>query len=342
MTGIVAAPDIFSPEHLPPNLKGRDGQLLELARCVAPSAHGFRPLHAWVHGKTGTGKSTVVKTVVARHAAEHGARYVYVNCFMNRTAYGVLDRILDDLRVLRAETPQTGYKAKRLGEALAGRPLVVVLDEVDRMEPAEREGILHLLAEVPGVGLICVSEDRGAFAALPERIVNRLSPVFVEMQPYGTEGMLDILVERAGAGLVAGSWSQAVLEKIAGMCGGDARLAIQTLRASAHLADSEACGYIEERHVLDGYARSQEIRREYRLRRLSVHHRLIYDVVRELGKANCREVAAEYRRRCAAQNLQPMAKRSFYRYCETLRQMRLIRGEKARAFGSLIDLEAVE
>lgn len=342
MAGIVTVPAVFAPEHVPLGILGRQAQIEQLLLGLAPSARGARPVHTWVHGRTGTGKSTSVRAALARHSAAHGVRCICVNCYRNRTAYAVLDCLLTEMRVLLAETPTVAYKIRRLTEALAGKPLAVALDEVDRMERAEREDILHLLSEVPGVGLLCVSEDRSACASLPERTMNRLSPVFVEMGPYGTDTLLTILLDRADAGLVPGSWNQGLLEKIAGMCGGDARVAIQTLRAAAHLADCEASGYIQEKHVQDGFARSQDIRREYRLKRLTVHHRLIFDIVREGGTVVAHKVFLEYRERCAQQGLQPIANRTFYRYVEVLRQMRLIRGERARAFAGTARLEAVE
>jgi hypothetical protein len=51
---------------------------------------------------------------------------------------------------------------------------------------------------------------------------------------------------------------------------------------------------------------------------------------------------AEYRARCENANLTPIARRSFYRYVEVMRRMRLLRSEKARAFGSVMQIEAVE
>ena len=340
--GIIALPEIFTPEHLPLNLCGRGKEMAELLRCLAPSAQGQRPLNIWLCGRTGTGKTATLKAALARHAADHNVRCIYVNCFRTETAYAVLDHILTELRVLRAETPQIAYKARRLMEALGGRPLVVALDEIDRMPMDERESALHLLTEAGKVGLACVSESRDSLFALNPKTVNRVAPVFLEFAPYEADAVHEILADRADVGLLVGSWSHALLERIARLSAGDARVAIQTLRSAAHLADSEALGFVEERHVEYGFQKAQELRREYRLRKLTVHHRVLYEIVKQKGRAAMGEVVRAYLERCKERNLPPVSKRCFNRYVEVLRRQRLLRGEKARVFGNVVHLEVVE
>jgi cell division control protein 6 len=342
MSGIISLPEVFTPEHVPCKLNGREEHVEKLLGCLAPTVQRQRPLNVWVTGKTGSGKSALVRLALLKHYTKYGVRFSHVNCFRARTTYAVLEHILNDLRVLRAEVPQTEFKARKLAEALRGLPLVVALDEIDRMPEAERESIIHILSEMSGVGLVCVSEDKDAVACLQKCTANRLSPVLLELGPYGHDALLEILADRSEVGLQPGSWSRNVLEKIAAMSGGDARVAIQTLRTAAHLADGEFSGFIEERHVDEGFSRAQGIRRDYKLRKLSLHHRIIYDIVKERGSARLGEVADEFRKRCAAQKVEPVSSRSFYRYAETLRYLRLVRGERIRAFGGHSRLEVVE
>jgi Cdc6-like AAA superfamily ATPase len=132
------------------------------------------------------------------------------------------------------------------------------------------------------------------------------------------------------------------LEGIADKASGDARVAIQTLRSASHLADCEMTGFIEERHVEEGFAKAQYIRREYRLRKLSVHHRMVYELVSEKKRISFNDLTGEYLKRCESKALAPVSKRSLYRYIETLQFMRLVRGQKMRSFGSSSVLELVE
>jgi Cdc6-like AAA superfamily ATPase len=335
-------PDVFTPEHVPYKLHGREELVEKLLGCLTPTLQRQRPLNVWVTGKTGSGKSALVRLALLKHYTKYGVRFSHVNCFRARTTYAVLEHILNDLRILRAEVPQTEFKARKLAESLKGLPLVVALDEIDRMPEAERESIIHILSEMSGVGLVCVSEDRDAMTCLQKCTTSRLSPIVLELGPYGSETLFEILADRSEAGLQPGSWSRNVLGKVAALSGGDARVAIQTLRTAAHLADGECSGFIEERHVEEGFGRTQEIRREYKLRRLSLHHRLIYDIVKERKSAGLGDVAEEYRKRCAAQKTEPVSARSFYRYAEALRHLRLVRGERIRAFGGHTRLEVVE
>ncbi len=339
---IVAEPELFDPAHLPHRLKGRESQVEELLRCLAPSACGQRPMHVWVHGRTGTGKTSAVRSALAKHSACCRVPCVYVNCLRARTAYAVLDSILTDLRILLAETPQVLYKARRLAEALAGRPLVVALDEIDRQEEGERHSILHILTEMAGVGLVCVSESQETMLALQPSILNRLSPVIVEMHPYDTGLLSEILADRCESGLVSGTWCAQLVQRVAAMASGDARVAIQTLRSAAYTADCEATGFIRDEHIRAGFEKAQAIRRGYLLRKLTAHHRILYEIVLAKKKVTLGHLSQAYRERCAAEILQPVSQRSLLRYTDALKRLRLVRGEKARVFGNVTTLEAVE
>ncbi|MBN1460675.1 MAG: hypothetical protein JXA57_14160, partial [Armatimonadetes bacterium] len=178
--------------------------------------------------------------------------------------------------------------------------------------------------------------------SLAPNVVNRVSPVFIEFPPYDAEGAKSILLDRANAGLQAGTWNHMLLEQISAMSNGDARVAIQTLRSAAHMADSDARGFVEQKHVQAAFEKAQDLRRRYRLKKLTAHHRIIYDIVKERKKVTMREVEKEYNTRVKEYLMGPVSKRSFCRYIEVMKRMRLLRGDKSRVFGNVVQLEAVE
>jgi Cdc6-like AAA superfamily ATPase len=64
--------------------------------------------------------------------------FVVVNCYERDTLYEVLDHIITELRIVRAEEHRTSVKLERVQRHLGSRCLLVLLDEIDRIAPCER------------------------------------------------------------------------------------------------------------------------------------------------------------------------------------------------------------
>ena len=122
--GIISNSDALDEDYLPPNIPGREGQIKELAYCLRPAMKKKQPIHVWLHGKPGTGKTTVTKYVLSQLVSHSSAKSVYVNCWENSTYYSVTDRIINDLRILMAEKLSSAFKLQRLEEHLKDNPLV--------------------------------------------------------------------------------------------------------------------------------------------------------------------------------------------------------------------------
>jgi orc1/cdc6 family replication initiation protein len=249
-TGIVRDRIILGDEHIPTKLMGRDEQIDKLMGCLSPALKGEKPVHAWLYGAPGTGKTAVVKHVVARTQAEAGFQSSYINCWQNSTFYSVIERIIYDLRSLKAERVSSSLKLETLQKKLAGRPYIVVLDEIDQPQPKERDAILYNLCNISNIGLVCICNSRRTLFEIEERIKSRLNPVQIEFPPYSSEQMIQILQWRVSQAFVNDAWDGNIVERIASMADGDARVAIHTLRNAARHADEEKSGKLEEAHVV--------------------------------------------------------------------------------------------
>ena len=109
---------------------------------------------------------------------------MYVNCWQHRSLYSVLQAITDDLKILGAEAQNTNVKLVRIRQALRGRPFVVILDEIDRPIPAQREEIIYGLLGLPRGALACVANGTQVLATMDERVRSRLSPMVIQLSPY--------------------------------------------------------------------------------------------------------------------------------------------------------------
>src|SRR5688572_3318482 len=88
--------DILRPAFVPDRLPHREEQVDQLAQILSTALRGERPSNVLIFGKTGTGKTAVVKYIENELKKLDGGRtvhYVYMNCEIVDTPYGVLQNV---------------------------------------------------------------------------------------------------------------------------------------------------------------------------------------------------------------------------------------------------------
>ena len=250
---------------------------------------------------------------------------MYINCWQHRTLYSVLQAIVDELRILMAEAQDTAVKFDRIRQALRGRPMVVILDDIDRPMPAQREEIICGLLHLPKTGLICTAQSMQALAALDEPVRSRLSPVITRFPRYSVEQVEEILTDRAHRGLVPGSWSAGVVKHIASASVGDARMGIQILRQAAAAAEEAGSGRLELRSIKPLLRQWQDVRQEARMAAVSEHERIIHQLAARNGPLGTGELRRRYESHCRRHGSDPMARRTFTKYLGHLTAVGLLK-----------------
>lgn len=86
----------------------------------------------------GTGKTAAALSALTRFRKEMAVPFVVVSCYERDTLYEVLDHIITELTIFRAEEHRTSVKLERVQRHLGGRCLLVLLDEIDKIAPCER------------------------------------------------------------------------------------------------------------------------------------------------------------------------------------------------------------
>ena len=309
---------LLSDETVAGKPLGREPQIAELHTCVRPMLQGRRPVNAWLHGSPGSGKTTVARWVVDETCSSPVRIGVYVNCWQHRTLYSVLQAIIDELRILRAEAQDTELKFDRIRQALRGRPAVVILDEIDRPMPSQREEIIYGLLNLPNTGVVCLANSRQALATLDERVRSRLSPAVIEFPAYSDEQVAEILADRARHALMHGSWSPDIIRHIAAAAEGDARMAIQALRQAAASAEQTGSEGIDSQSVHHFLRQWQTVQQEAKLAGLSEHERIIQRLVAEHAPVSTTRLRELYIAHCRKHDLAPMARRTFSKYLSRL------------------------
>ena len=71
--------DILRESYLPEMIFARENHIRELERCLSPALDGKKPLSVWLHGSSGTGKTTVALHTLSNLNRTGNVSGAYVN-----------------------------------------------------------------------------------------------------------------------------------------------------------------------------------------------------------------------------------------------------------------------
>jgi cell division control protein 6 len=266
--------DILRPSYIPEKLLHRDEQIDQIASILVSALRGDQPSNIMVFGKTGTGKTATAKYLgkEIKKAADDlpeplkDVRYIYINCEVVDTQYGVLQNIGNHfIENFDERIPPTGWSTERvyniLWEMIDKTPkvVVVVLDEIDRFVYKSGDDTLYHLTKINDdlkkakISIIGISNDLKFTELLDPRVRSRLSDEKIVFPPYDADQLKDILVQRAEMAFEKGVIGEGVI----GLCAaveanehGDARRALDLLRVAAEIAERNSETEINENHVI--------------------------------------------------------------------------------------------
>jgi len=260
--------DILRPSYIPDRLPHREEQVDALAQILSTALRGERPSNVLIFGIVGTGKTAVVKYIENELRKTNLGRpvdYVYMNCEIVDTPYGVLANVGNRfVEHFAQKIPFTGLSTDRVYQMLVDkldeekRIVILVLDEIDKIVRKSGDDVLYQLLKVNDdlrqtkLSLIGISNDLKFTEFLDPRVRSRLSDERMVFPPYNAGELFDILAQRAELAFEDGTAPDAVLRLIAAIAAqehGDARRALDLLRVAAELAERAGEEHIAERHV---------------------------------------------------------------------------------------------
>ncbi|UCE73141.1 MAG: ORC1-type DNA replication protein [Methanomassiliicoccales archaeon] len=261
--------DILRPSYIPENLPHRDYQIDQLASILATALRGDRPSNVLIFGKTGTGKTAVVKFLGNEIKKSTGdmenIQYIYINCEVVDTQYGILANIGNRfIKDWEEHIPFTGWPTEkvynRLKEKmdLEPRVTVIILDEIDKLVYKSGDDVLYHLSKINDdlkqakVSIIGISNDLKFTEFLDPRIKSRLGEEKMVFPPYNAQQLRDILMQRAELAFREGVVEPSVIAICAALAAqehGDARRALELLRVAGELAERNKEKMVTETYV---------------------------------------------------------------------------------------------
>jgi len=284
---------VLSPHYIPDELPHRKAELKQIIKTLAPILRNEKPNNIFIYGKTGTGKTSVVRHVVreldelvgdpARN--KHDARVcsAYMNCRMGyNSRYQVLLKILEDESLNREgflKSPLSDRKGGRLS-GLSPTDLIerlkrvvesnkisvlVVLDEVDMVKDVDE--LVYLLTRINDevssgcVSIIGISNRYSFKEKLDPRSKSTLCEEEMVFKPYNANQLKTILSHRVKMGLRSRSISDSNVGLIAAygaQTNGDARYALKLLQKAGEIAQNAGRKRIRTDDVKDAKVKVEE------------------------------------------------------------------------------------
>lgn len=279
-------------EYVPDHLPFRSQQISNVGEVLAPILHKSRPSNLLIYGKTGTGKTAVIRYVTTRLndtclKQQIKTCFVYCNTRLTGTEYRTLAELASGIGI---KIPFTGLALtevlSRIQEHIRQQSLQVLftLDEIDYLVRALGDDLLYGLTTSSdkvtqgSISLIGISNDLKFKEDLGARVISRLSEEELVFPPYSADELRTILSERAQLALRPASYSNAAVNLCAALSGsehGDARRAVDLLRVATEIAEREGSQQLQEKHVRVALQKIDQDRILEALRTLPLHAKLV-------------------------------------------------------------------
>ncbi|MCS7142397.1 MAG: orc1/cdc6 family replication initiation protein [Aigarchaeota archaeon] len=330
-TSLLVNREVLRADYIPGSLPHRWEHIRRLGEILSPSLLLSRPSNIFIYGKTGTGKTAVVKHVFRRFSEKAEAinanlKFVYMNCRLIGTEYRILSELCSSVNV---KVPFTGLsKAEvynRFRSALLQSPCLILacLDEIDVLVKNYGDSLIYELtrinegSESGKLSIVGVSNDLMFKEMLDPRVLSSLSEEEIVFHPYTAIELIDILTERASLAFREGAVQQSVINLCAALAAsehGDARRALDLLRVAAEIAERNQSETVEERHVKIALGVIEQGRVYEALSTLPLHGRIVllavYHLVRSgVGKITSGNVYKAYKSLCLQLNVDPLTDR---------------------------------
>ena len=265
---IIKDKSILQTSYLPEVLPHRSSEIDSIATIIASAFEGDRPSNIMIFGQPGTGKTAVMNFIGKELKKEdpegNSCVFIYVNCEIVDTQYGILQRIGNQVIIDFEKRIPTGWSLEKVHSEMRNhidmqnKVFVVVLDEIDRLVQKSGDDVLYHLSKInedlkySKLSLVGISNFAKFMEFLEPRVKSRLGEENMTFYPYDAQQIGDILRNRAELAFEPGGLEDGVIALCAAMSAqeqGDVRRALNLLRVAAEIAERNGDTAVAEAHV---------------------------------------------------------------------------------------------
>src|SRR3989344_347330 len=207
---IFKSKDYLQSNYFPETILHREEEIEHIAGILAPTLRMEKPSNLFIYGKTGTGKTLVIKHIkdhLMRIAKEKelNINIIYLNCKLKRTADTEYRLIAQIAREFGKEIPSTGLPTDEVYRLFIDclkkkkQIVILILDEVDQLVKKIGDEVLYnltrLSTEIKNVeiSLVGISNNMLFVDNLDPRVKSSLSEEEILFNPYNALQLQDLL-----------------------------------------------------------------------------------------------------------------------------------------------------
>jgi Cdc6-like AAA superfamily ATPase len=288
---MITNPQVFRDDHLPRELKHREGEVEALSRTLDPALASQPADDVLLAGPSGVGKTALARHTLGKLDQFATVAHTHIPCLGETTA-DVLQTALKDYPSQHTTPSDASIDDLRtsLRETI-DQPYLLVLDEADSLPETD---LLDVLSDLSHVSFVAVVHDPQRWLArAPETVRRRVSGP-IRLGRYRVDELSSILRARANVGLRPNTVTNDQLRAIADEVAGVARSGIQVLRSAAEIAFDRDHARIRDGDIDDAYERAQHRIRQSNLYSLTIHHHVLYGLLHEAGELPAGELHDRY------------------------------------------------
>ena len=261
--------NILLSSYVPEEILYREEQLQEVANILAPALRVEKPSNLFIYGKTGTGKTLLIRYIVSslKNTSEKKnvtLKTIYLNCKLKRVADTEYRLLAQLIKEFGQEIPATGLPTDEVYNIFYGlldkqrQVILLVLDEIDQLTHKIGDEILYNLTRINAelknaqLCLIGISNNLVFAEHLDPRVKSSLSGEEIIFPSYNALQIQDILKKRVVKAFHENVVQPGVIEKCSAYAArehGDARRAIDLLRVAGEIAERSGSSRVEISHL---------------------------------------------------------------------------------------------
>lgn len=235
-------PQFLDTDYQPKLVPFRENQQHHIANCIKPLLQRRTGKNVLIYGNSGVGKTACLKHVLNELKEDYSSEIycLYINCWKKDTSFKIISEICEHVKYKWIHNKTFDDLMKSASEIINEKSVVIVLDEVDKLQ--DQNIIYSLLEDMQRKCLILITNEKNFLAKLDNRIKSRLIPDLLEFKPYNLEQTEAILKQRTEYAFIPDALQQEAFNIITKKTfeEGDIRTGLFLLKQAAEIAEDKS------------------------------------------------------------------------------------------------------